>query len=68
MEKVELNDSSEKRKVNKKKNKRHPLFYKIFSFIFIVLTVVAFSFAIYNDIFPLNILLISLFCLSSDVL
>lgn len=59
MEKVELNDSSEKRKVNKKKNKRHPLFYKIFSFIFIVLTVVAFSFAIYNDIFPLNILLIS---------
>ena len=59
VEKVELNDSSEKREVKKKKNKRHPLFYKIFSFIFIVLTVVAFSFAIYNDIFPLNILLIS---------
>ncbi len=59
METVELNDSSKKRKVNKKKNKRHPLFYKIFSFVFIVLTVVAFSFAIYNDIFPLNILLFS---------
>lgn len=59
MEKIEKDENLKNKKEHKKKNKRHPLFYKIFSFLFIVLTVITFSFAIYNDIFPLNVLLIS---------
>ena len=54
MKRVELEE-----KPKNKKKKRHPLFYKIFSFLFIILTVISFSFAVYNDIFPLNILLFS---------
>ena len=57
MTRVELEDTQAK-KPKKHKKKKHNLFYKLISFLLIILSVISFSFAIYNDIFPLPLILI----------
>lgn len=53
-----METSLEQKNKRRKKNKYRNMFYKIFSFIFVIMNVITFSFAIYNDILPLNILFI----------
>lgn len=56
MDKLEQEKTKKTKKSKKKKN--HNMFYKIFSFLFIIMNVITFSFAVYNDIFPMNMLFI----------
>mgnify|MGYP004660334421 FL=1 len=57
MTRIEL-ENTQAKKPEKHKKKKHNLFYKLISFLLIILSVISFSFAIYNDIFPLPLILI----------